>query len=134
MREYRQTIVTHLKTQLAQGLNAGGACCYRGEDGLKCAVGALIPDDQYTPQMDGSYSLREVMENCTALCEIEAKYPNLFDELHDWRDYHDATFYDRSGEDAVATVYLRYEDWLTSRDEVQSPEAMLAAMIRKYGE
>ena len=29
-----------------------GECMYRGPDGLKCAVGALIPDDIYEPEMD----------------------------------------------------------------------------------
>lgn len=27
-------------------------CCYRGPDGLKCAAGHLIPDDQYTPSLE----------------------------------------------------------------------------------
>ena len=27
-------------------------CCYRTEEGLKCAIGCLIPDDEYTPQME----------------------------------------------------------------------------------
>ena len=27
-------------------------CAYRGEGGLKCAIGALIPDDQYSYKME----------------------------------------------------------------------------------
>lgn len=29
-------------------------CFYRSADGLKCAIGALIPDDQYDPEFEGS--------------------------------------------------------------------------------
>ena len=30
----------------------GRGCCYRGPDGLKCAVGHVIPDELYDPIMD----------------------------------------------------------------------------------
>lgn len=29
-------------------------CAYRGENGLKCAIGHLIPDDLYLPQFEGT--------------------------------------------------------------------------------
>lgn len=29
------------------------ACMYRNDEGLKCAAGCLIPDDQYTPELEG---------------------------------------------------------------------------------
>lgn len=31
-------------------------CMYRGPGGLKCAVGVLIPDEKYVPQMEGEVS------------------------------------------------------------------------------
>lgn len=31
----------------------GAECAYRGDNGLKCAVGALIPDSLYKPEMEG---------------------------------------------------------------------------------
>jgi len=50
-------IVAHLRRQ---GCRAGVKsdygnirCCYRTPDGLKCAVGILIPDDRYEPDMEG---------------------------------------------------------------------------------
>lgn len=30
------------------------SCAYRGDDGAKCAVGHLIPDEHYTPEIEGS--------------------------------------------------------------------------------
>lgn len=32
------------------------ACRYRSEDGCKCAAGLLIPDEVYTPEMEGKTS------------------------------------------------------------------------------
>lgn len=37
-------------------------CRYRGDDGCKCAVGHLIPDDKYDPAMEGGAMVREVDE------------------------------------------------------------------------
>lgn len=34
-----------------------GQCCYRGQDGLKCAAGHLIPDELYTPGLENLSSL-----------------------------------------------------------------------------
>lgn len=45
------TVVRHLRTQGCKSI-ADGACMYRGPDGLKCAVGCLIPDDDYRPEME----------------------------------------------------------------------------------
>ncbi len=47
--ELFDTVATHLLTQRkpAMARDAGGSetCCYRTEDGRKCAAGCLIPDD-----------------------------------------------------------------------------------------
>lgn len=42
---------THLLTQNKRA-GARGACFYRTNDGLKCAVGALIPDELYDADME----------------------------------------------------------------------------------
>ena len=59
--EIFDTVAKHL---FAQGRRAtiretdiygevSAACRYRAEDGTKCAVGALIPDEVYDPKMEG---------------------------------------------------------------------------------
>lgn len=47
-------MVTHMRTQKGIALNDRGFCMYRSPEGLKCAVGALVPDDQYKPNFEGS--------------------------------------------------------------------------------
>ena len=38
-------------------------CLYRGPNGTKCAIGHLIPDDKYTPDIEGEniYNKQEVL-------------------------------------------------------------------------
>ena len=44
----------HLLTQMQVSRPVGQTegCAYRGGDGLKCAVGILITDEEYRPEMD----------------------------------------------------------------------------------
>lgn len=51
--EIFDTVARHLLTQKKACQNDGGACRYRAGD-LKCAVGALIPDDLYTSTIEGT--------------------------------------------------------------------------------
>lgn len=47
-------IAEHLLTQKVQARNdADTNCAYRGRGGTKCAVGCLIPDELYDPDMEG---------------------------------------------------------------------------------
>lgn len=53
-------VAAHLLTQKAKSLKVsrndgitGEECRYRGMRGMKCAVGCLIPDELYNPDMEG---------------------------------------------------------------------------------
>lgn len=45
-------VIDHLFTQGQQALDDYGSCVYRGPCGTKCAVGALISDDEYSGDME----------------------------------------------------------------------------------
>lgn len=51
-------VAQHLRQQGAQATRAGGGCLYRTREGLMCAVGCLIPEDQYRPEFDNTTELR----------------------------------------------------------------------------
>ena len=58
LQETFTTVATHLLTQRRRSIArlAGQAipsCAYRGEEGLRCAVGCLIPDEEYRPEFEG---------------------------------------------------------------------------------
>lgn len=58
MQDAFNTVRDHLLKQMANSVNATDYgltnCMYRRDDGLKCAVGCLIPDDKYAPEMEGN--------------------------------------------------------------------------------
>lgn len=47
-------VATHLLTQNKKAKSAAGHCVYRAPDGRKCAVGCLIPDEEYRPSIEGN--------------------------------------------------------------------------------
>ncbi len=56
----RQAIINkvaqHLRKQGKPAIAKRGGCAYRSHDGASaCAVGVLIPDDQYEPHMEGPW-------------------------------------------------------------------------------
>ena len=55
-------VAKHLLTQNAQSKSKTGYCKYRNENGLKCAIGVLIPDEVYSPKYEGT--------NITSLLEV----------------------------------------------------------------
>lgn len=62
--EIFDTVAKHLLTQNARSVGSyfeTGGCRYRGPNGLKCAVGCLIPDELYDPEMEGHGSTFLVM-------------------------------------------------------------------------
>lgn len=55
-------VVNHLLTQNKRAVDytlGYPKCMYRTNEGLKCAVGCLIPDDAYDPRMEG-YGIRQL--------------------------------------------------------------------------
>ncbi len=45
-------VSSHLLKQNAKSIRKG-ICAFRGEDGLTCAIGCLIADSDYGPEMEG---------------------------------------------------------------------------------
>lgn len=57
------TVAAHLYKQNKRSYKgnarmSGGFCVYRSPEGLKCAVGCLIPDEDYDPRMDDNECMR----------------------------------------------------------------------------
>lgn len=45
-------VSSHMLKQMKQSVKHSGNCAYRGHDGLKCAAGCLIADDEYMVKFD----------------------------------------------------------------------------------
>lgn len=73
----------------------GHSCMYRGPKGCRCAVGLLIPDNEYNPGLEGATAV-EMKQHCPSL----EQYPDGF--LMDLQGAHD-TWYD-IGATATANI------------------------------
>jgi len=56
------TIVNHLWNQKVPSFGFDQSCKYRGENGLKCAIGCLITDAEYKPEMEFK-SIKTIIRN-----------------------------------------------------------------------
>lgn len=85
--EIFDTVVSHL---LQQGKPAsdGDYCVYRTTDGLKCAIGVLIPDDEYIPTMEGC-PLSDDIPDSEINKWVASNYPNQFELLVALQTLHD---------------------------------------------
>lgn len=63
-REAFEIVKKHLLCQGKKSQSLNGYCKYRGEGGLKCAIGALIPDDKYKECYDRDTGLLEILDQC----------------------------------------------------------------------
>jgi hypothetical protein len=66
-----------------------GECRYRGPNGARCAVGLLIPDDEYTSALDeGETIVSRVInrKNCPPSLRALAEHPKLLSSLQNAHD------------------------------------------------
>ncbi len=77
-----ETMVRHLRRQGQRSENANGTCLYRGPDGLRCAVGCLIPDDQYKRSLEGKDAW-VITKNVPALSHIGGRLLSEMQSIHD---------------------------------------------------
>jgi hypothetical protein len=89
-------VVNHLFTQGRPAYDGDQGCMYRAPDGLRCAVGVLIPDDLYVPEFETNSSDKVIHD--------------LFKSgLADWREHEKLLFalqdaHDNSGR-TIDSVY-----------------------------
>lgn len=78
MQETFDLVVQHLANQKGiRSQNKNGACAYRGENGNKCAIGALIPDELYARVDTGGMNL-----NSTGFQSLVGHSPEINDFFH----------------------------------------------------
>lgn len=80
-------MVTHLRNQKLRSAIYDGHnryCVYRSPDGLKCAVGVLIPDEFYDSNLEGqpASSLTNLIP---FLQNVDKYFLDKMQEIHDFR-------------------------------------------------
>lgn len=80
-------VVEALKAQGKRAIDDHGHCRLRGEGGTKCAAGFLIPDSEYSPELDTADFLQtEKIKDFPEICENDGLMHCLV-SLHD-TDYN----------------------------------------------
>lgn len=89
--EVFEYVVKHLFVQGKRASNNQGGCKYLTDDGLKCAVGCLIPTEIYDPLMELSGNIRNLITDFGPILPKEIKrYSSLLFSLqiiHDSSEY-----------------------------------------------
>jgi hypothetical protein len=75
---------THLLAQRKKSLNNKGLCAYRGTNGLKCALGCLIADEDYHPKFEGGNIRAETpLRNACGVTDATLSLAGELRRLHD---------------------------------------------------
>jgi hypothetical protein len=85
-----KTMARHMlaqgKRSVAVGRDSFGveheSCRYRGPDGLKCAVGAIIPDEEYRESLEG-LPARQVQDLVPSLQGLDDSMISTVQRIHD---------------------------------------------------
>ena len=87
----------HLLAQNRKSMN-NGSCAYRGANGLKCALGIFIPDDDYSDIFESFAVTKTIVKDSMEFDSLEHKdilFMGDLQEIHDeievqdWKDYLD---------------------------------------------
>jgi hypothetical protein len=103
-REVFVKVRNHLLGQRVRSTNGRGTCTYRGPNGLKCAAGCLIEDDEYTVEIENQPWLAIV-----ALGQADAMHKDLIYVLQRVHDFVEPQDWDQA---------LRYVDVLFGLTDV----------------
>lgn len=71
-------VLTHMRQQDCLSMSANGfSCLYKSTDGCKCAIGILIPDDEYKDEFN-NLSIEIVVIQCPTLLDVYKEHGMRF--------------------------------------------------------
>lgn len=97
------SVIAHLRAQNKRAVNTTGTCFYRTPEGLKCAAGYLIRDEEYDSSFEG------LPWRCIA--SMLPRYWEYRDMISDLQHLHDSCHYGFNSprfDDAVAVLEAQY--------------------------
>ncbi len=87
-------VVSHARAQGRRSLLPTGSCAYRGENGTKCFIGALITDEAYDRSLErqdvSSHEVREALAASGVIVETteDRKLCSRLQTIHDGSGLH----------------------------------------------
>lgn len=90
-------IMAHLRAQNARAADVSG-CLYRTDDGLKCAMGCLIPDKLYNHTMEGKGVSSLIVDHPELFKYLGIEdHASTYFLLRDMQSLHDDDLYPKKG-------------------------------------
>jgi len=106
------TVVNALRKQGCRSIK-NERCFYRGEAGLKCAVGHLIPDEKYSPDMEGLTIYKSASNSLSRVGEVikqEGHDLILCDRLQSTHDSYEVDGWERDFRKVAKRFGLVYSE------------------------
>lgn len=100
--EVFDTVLKHLRTQSVQCME-NSECTYRNAEGLKCAIGALIDDEDYHPSMGGG-TARELQARYGLLKGVDTEFLSQLQHTHDPNEHWNEDGFSVRGEIYMAEI------------------------------
>jgi hypothetical protein len=92
-------------------------CMYRNPQGAKCAVGCLIPDEMYNPQMENTGTVYEIFPEYPSLQYYFGKENLMF--LSSCQRWHDSYFTDK---DYLKEIFVKNKVDVTNMPLLQTQQ------------
>ena len=116
LQEIFSKVATHLLTQSKrscyprQSGEGDGYCAYRGSNGTSCAVGCLIADEHYDPEIEGgaATSIPARLALSASGVPITNETLNLLTKLQNLHDYRPPTMWPTALAELAQELGLEY--------------------------
>lgn len=88
LQEAFNKMYVHLMTQKVRSEGIDGGCAYRGADGRQCAIGCLIEDEYYLPEIEGTTNQNGLVIFAIKLSgwDIDSKSLQVYTHMQDVHD------------------------------------------------
>ncbi len=107
-------IVAHLRSMTERSVDSNsGNCRYRGDNGNRCAIGGIIKDEFYHPDIEiagkNSVTCAGVMEAVQKSLDIDELNDGNFSVMRGLQDIHDNKFSNKEAEIKNFAAYIGLE-------------------------
>jgi hypothetical protein len=116
-----EKIRDHLIKQKAKSETNNGTCKYSNINGNMCAVGCLIPDEVYSPELEGKAMGREEIITAVGLSLKMKLDVDTLALLKAWQNYHDSAY--AQYEDGEPVFRINYGRWIQEGADAGSPDS-----------
>jgi hypothetical protein len=105
------TVAKHLLAQNARSVSIFdyGSCLYRGEDGRKCAIGCLIPDNLYEEDMEDKPVVQLCADFSSLVQLFEGVTTELLEDLQIIHDREEISDWEKVLRETAAKFNLKWE-------------------------